>query len=75
MVTPVAWLAFTVQSVITLHIPMGVNNMGGSVSNPVTTAYGPYPIKITAPQGLSAQNPVTFLTITNAQGFTRSPVT
>lgn len=52
-------IALTVQSVITVHIPMGVNNMGGTTSNPVTTAYGPYPIKITAPQGMSAQNPVT----------------
>jgi hypothetical protein len=52
-------IAFTVQSVITVHIPMGVDNMGGSITNPVTTAYGPYPIKITAPPGISPQNTVT----------------
>lgn len=52
-------IALTVESVITVHIPMGVDNMGGTTSNPVTTAYGPYPTKITAPQGMSAQNPVT----------------
>jgi plastocyanin len=52
-------LALTVQSVITLHIPAGVNNMGATVSNPNTTAYGPYPISIVAPAGLSASNPVT----------------
>ncbi len=54
-----ATVALTVQSVITVHIPAGVNNMGGTISNPVTTAYGPYPMKITAPQGISDQNPVT----------------
>jgi hypothetical protein len=57
--TAKATIAYTVESVITVHIPMGVDNMGGSVSSPVTTAYGPYPMKIAAPQGISAQNPVT----------------
>jgi hypothetical protein len=52
-------LSVTVQSVITLHIPSGVNDMGATVSNPNTTAYGPYPITIVAPAGISAQNPVT----------------
>jgi hypothetical protein len=53
-------IALTVQSVITVHIPMGVNNMGGTISNPVTTAYGPYPMKLAEPTGgISAQNPVT----------------
>ena len=53
-------LALTVQSIITVHIPMGVNNMGGTISNPVTTAYGPYPMKLAEPPGgISAQNPVT----------------
>jgi hypothetical protein len=53
-------IAFTVESVITVHIPKGVNNMGGTTSNPVTTAFGPYPMKLAAPTaGISSQNPVT----------------
>ena len=52
-------VAVTVQSVITLHIPQGVNDNGATVSNPDTTAYGPYPITIVAPDGISASNPVT----------------
>ena len=54
-----ATVSLDVQSIITLHIPQGVNNMGGTTQNPVTDAYGPYPITITAPQGLSGSNPVT----------------
>jgi hypothetical protein len=57
--TKSASVSLDVQSVITLHIPAGVDNMGGTVTNPITTAFGPYPIKITAPQGLSSNNPVT----------------
>jgi plastocyanin len=52
-------VAVTVQSTITLHIPAGVNDTGATVTNPNTTAYGPYPITIVAPPGLSASNPVT----------------
>ena len=52
-------VSVTVQSMITLHIPSGVNKSGATVSNPNTTAYGPYPITIVAPAGISAQNPVT----------------
>lgn len=58
-VTKTASVALLVQSVITLHIPAGVDNMGGTINNPITTAYGPYPIQITAPQGISDTNPVT----------------
>ncbi len=47
-----------VQSVLTIHVPAGVNNMGGTVSAPVTSAYGPYPFKIVAPQNI-ASSPVT----------------
>jgi hypothetical protein len=54
-----ATVSLDVQSVITLHIPQGVDNMGGTSQNPITDAYGPYPITITAPQGLSGSNPVT----------------
>jgi hypothetical protein len=57
--TKTASVTATVQSVITLHIPQGVNNMGATIVNPNTTAFGPYPITIVAPQGISAQNPVT----------------
>ena len=45
------------QSVITIHIPAGVNSNGGTITNPVTTAYGPYPIKIAAPAAI-ATHPV-----------------
>jgi hypothetical protein len=52
-------IALTVESAITVHIPVGVNNMGGTTSNPVTTAYGPYPIKIAEPVGgISSSNTV-----------------
>ena len=47
------------QSVITLHIPSGVNNTGATVSNPNSTAFGPYPVTITAPANLSESNPIT----------------
>lgn len=57
--TKTASVTATVQSVITLHIPQGVNNMGASIANQNTTAFGPYPITIVAPKGISAQNPVT----------------
>jgi hypothetical protein len=49
----------TVQPVITLVIPQGVNELGGTINNPYMTAYGPYPIAITAPADISEQNPVT----------------
>jgi hypothetical protein len=54
-----ATLALTVQPSITIHIPKGVDQLGGTLQNPVTDAYGPYPMQLKAPQGLSAQNPVT----------------
>ena len=54
-----ASVSLEVQSVITIHIPSGVNNLGGTVQAPVTDAYGPYPFQIVAPQNLSASNPVT----------------
>jgi hypothetical protein len=57
--TKTATVTATVQSVITLHIPQGVDNMGATIVNPNTTAFGPYPITIVAPQGISTQNPVT----------------
>jgi hypothetical protein len=50
--------SLTVEPVITLFIPQGVNDLG-SVNDPYMTAYGPYPIEITAPGDLSADNPVT----------------
>jgi plastocyanin len=57
--TASAAVSVTVQSVITLHIPQGVNNTGATVNNPNSTAFGPYPIAIAAPAGLSSSNPVT----------------
>lgn len=50
--------SLTVEPVITLFIPQGVNDLG-SINDPYMTAYGPYPIEITAPGDISAQNPVT----------------
>ena len=54
-----ATMSLEVQSVLTIHIPMGVNSNGGSTGRPVTSAYGPYPIKVTAPANISDQTPVT----------------
>jgi uncharacterized membrane protein len=56
--TKAAPLALTVQSEITLHIPQGVNSTGATVTNPNTTAYGPYPVTIVAPANLSSSNPI-----------------
>jgi hypothetical protein len=49
----------TVASAITIDIPQGANQLGGTQSNPVRTAFGSYPIVISAPQGISAGSPVT----------------
>ncbi len=49
----------TVHSAITIQIPSGANNLGGTTATPVRTAYGTYPIVIAAPTGISAANPVT----------------
>jgi len=57
--TKTAAVDVTVESTITLHIPAGVNKTGATIVNPDTTAFGPYPIAIVAPQGISSQNPVT----------------
>jgi hypothetical protein len=54
-----ASVSVEVQSIITIHIPSGVNNLGGTVQSPVTSAYGPYPFKIVAPQNMSSSSPVT----------------
>ncbi len=53
-----ASVSLEVQSILTIHIPAGVNNLGGTVQDPVTSAYGPYPFKIVAPQDI-ATSPVT----------------
>lgn len=49
----------TVNSALTINIPSGVNNLGGTQGNPYRTAFGTYPITIKAPQGISAASPVT----------------
>jgi hypothetical protein len=54
-----ASVSVAVQSIITIHIPAGVDNLGGTVEDPVTDAYGPYPFKIVAPANLSQSTPVT----------------
>jgi hypothetical protein len=51
--------AVTVLSEITIVIPKNVIGLGGTAQNPYMTAFGPYPMKIVAPPGISAQNPVT----------------
>jgi hypothetical protein len=58
-VTKSATLALTVQPEITIHIPAGVNNTGATVTNPNSTAFGPYPITISAPANLSTSNTIT----------------
>lgn len=54
-----ASVSVEVQSIITIHIPSGVNGLGGTTSNPVKDAYGPYPFKIAAPANMSSSAPVT----------------
>jgi hypothetical protein len=49
----------TVHSAITIDIPQGVIGLGGTQTNPYKTAFGTYPITITAPQGISSTTPVT----------------
>ena len=49
----------TVHSAITIQIPSGANQLGGTTTTPYRTAYGAYPIVIAAPTGLSSANPVT----------------
>lgn len=57
--TKIGSSTLTVVSDITIVIPKGVNGLGGTADNPVMDAFGPYPINIAAPAGMSAQNPVT----------------
>ena len=49
----------TVSAVLTIHVPAGVDQNGGSQNNPVTSAFGTYPIMISAPGNMSSQTPVT----------------
>jgi hypothetical protein len=49
----------TVASDLTITIPMGVDNNGGTTSSPVMDAFGSYPINITAPADISTASPVT----------------
>jgi hypothetical protein len=51
--------SLTVKSAITIDIPQGADQLGGTTNNPYRTAFGTYPIVITAPQGISGSNPVT----------------
>ena len=46
------------QSVITIHIPAGVNNTGATITNPNTTAFGPYPIALTPPANFGSSSPI-----------------
>lgn len=75
----------TVHSAITITIPQGVDGMEGTQASPNTQAFGPYPMKITAPANLSAASPVTVRFYNadgkshqihagaNAQGFPHDP--
>jgi hypothetical protein len=49
----------TVKSAITITIPQGADQLGGTTGNPYKTAFGPYPIMIAAPPGISSSNTVT----------------
>jgi hypothetical protein len=49
----------TVASNLTITIPAGVDQNGGTTSSPVMDAFGSYPITITAPTDISSQDPVT----------------
>jgi hypothetical protein len=49
----------TVRPAITIVIPKGANQLGGTATNPYKMAFGDYPMNVIAPQGISAQNPLT----------------
>jgi hypothetical protein len=49
----------TVNAAITIQIPSGVGGLGGTLANPYRTAYGAYPMMISAPAGISSTTPVT----------------
>lgn len=51
--------SLTVSPAITVVIPKNANQLAGSGADPYKLAFGDYPIVITAPAGISNQNPVT----------------
>jgi len=54
-----ATATLTVKPAITIIIPKGANQLGGSPTDPYKMAFGDYPMNVIAPQGISGQNPLT----------------
>jgi hypothetical protein len=54
-----ATATLTVKPAITIVIPKGANQLGGTDTNPYKMAFGDYPMNIIAAQNLSAQSPLT----------------
>jgi hypothetical protein len=52
-------IALTVNAALTITIPPNVDSNGGTTADPVTNAFGPYPMTINAPANLSASNTLT----------------
>jgi hypothetical protein len=52
-------IALTVNAALTITIPANVDSNGGTTADPVTNAFGPYPMNITAPANLSTSNTLT----------------
>jgi hypothetical protein len=49
----------TVKPAITIVIPKGVYQLGGTKDNPYKMAFGDYPMNVIAAPGISGQNPLT----------------
>ncbi len=52
-------IALTVNAALTITVPANVDNNGGTTADPVTNAFGPYPMNIKAPANLSTSNTLT----------------
>jgi hypothetical protein len=52
-------IALTVNAALTITVPANVDGNGGTTADPVTNAFGPYPMNITAPANLSTSNTLT----------------
>jgi hypothetical protein len=52
-------IALTVNAALTITIPANVDNNGGTTADPVTNAFGPYPMTINGPANLSTSNTLT----------------
>jgi len=52
-------IALTVNAALTITVPANVDSNGGTTADPVTNAFGPYPMNIKAPANLSTSNTLT----------------